>query len=233
MMNTIKIFSAFALFCFLTSFAMAMDSSQKDNREDFSLFSADNAGGDRDTAASLPSSPDTPGKPWVSMTEHEKRNYYLVTTFGPKSSGFSLAGAGIAQARDSVPERGQGMEGFSKRLGSAMSQKIVENTFEFGLGSLLHEDPRYYPSDRPGLMQRVLHAAEEEFIARKDSGGTRIGYTGFIATTAGVIVSRQWYPKADRTAGQYLSSIAISTVLGAAKNIFDEFWPDIKKRLHH
>ena len=227
--------AALAIIGFLSSVGLATDAEgcRAGNTECFSLLNTGSAGGDQ-TAATIPSpTSDASSKAWASMTESEKRHYYLVTTFGPNSLAFSLAGAGMAQAKDSVPEWGQGMEGLSKRFASGLSQKIVERSFEYGLINLFKEDPRYFPSDQSGIMQRTWHAVEEGFISHKDSGGTRIGYSGFITTTAGVIVSRQWYPKADRTAGQYIGAIATSIALSAAKNVFNEFWPDIRKKLHH
>jgi hypothetical protein len=48
----------------------------------------------------------------------------------------------------------------------------------------------------------------------------------------GVCVSRQWYPDACRTAGDYGLASAASFGLDIAQNVFSEFWPDLKKRLH-
>jgi hypothetical protein len=44
---------------------------------------------------------------------------------------------------------------------------------------------------------------------------------------------RQWRPEADRTIGQYAASSAVWLGLDAAKNVFTEFWPDIKRWLRH
>jgi hypothetical protein len=235
MRSTTGILTALAFICFLSTPAISADFDDGMNGAPgyFSLLGS----GPADLSSMETQSPALPPKislePPMPMTGGEKWRYYLKATFELRSYAFSMAGAGIAQARDSVPEWGQGMEGFSKRFGSGFSQKVVEKSVQFGLVNLFDEDPRYFPSCRPGIIRRALHAASEEFISHKDSGGTRIGYTRFMAATTGVLVSRQWYPKADRTAGHYAGAIATSIAVAAAKNLFNEFWPDIKKRLHH
>ena len=163
------------------------------------------------------------------MTGHEKWHFYLESTYGPLSFASSLAGAGINQARDAVPEWGQGVEGYSKRFGSSFCQKAIAKSVQFGLGSLLHEDPRYFSSRHSGIVKRALYAAGQNFISYKDSGGARFSYTRLAGTATGAIISRQWRPEAYRTAGQYIGSIASSIGVEAAKNLAREFWPWKKK----
>jgi hypothetical protein len=163
------------------------------------------------------------------MTGNEKRHFYLKSTYGPLSFVYILAGAGINQARNAVPEWEQGVEGYSKRFGSSFSQKAIAKSVQFGLGSLLHEDPRYFASRHSGIVKRALYAVGQEFISYKDSGGARFAYTRLAGTAAGAIISRQWRPEADRTAGRYIGSIASSIAVEAAKNLIGEFWPRKKR----
>jgi hypothetical protein len=159
------------------------------------------------------------------MTGNEKWHFYLNSAYGPRSFFYNLAGAGIQQARNAVPEWGQGMEGYSKRFGSVFGQKTIAKSVQFGLGSLLHEDPRYFASRHSGIVKRSLYAVGQGFISYKDSGGARFAYSRLAGTAAGAIISRQWHPEADRTAGQYIGAIASSIALEAVKNLAYEFWP--------
>jgi len=167
------------------------------------------------------------------MTDGEKFKFYLTTAYGPGSLLFSMAGSGINQARNSEPQWGQGMEGYSKRLGSSFAQKGVERSIRFGLGALLHEDPRYFAAKRSGVVSRTLHATGESFLAHKDSGGIRPGYAHFIGIISAVYLSRRWHPEIDRKSANQVSAGGISLGLEMARNVFSEFWPDIKKKLHH
>jgi hypothetical protein len=163
------------------------------------------------------------------LTLKGKWKLYLKSTYGPLSFGYRLASAGIDQAQDSVPDWGQGMKGYLKRFGSNFGQGVVDNSTRIGFQAIFHEDPRYLPSGRSGFLCRMAYAVKQEIISRKDSGGVRIGYTRFLATTTGVVVSRQWQPGAERTAGKYMSAIATSIAWDAALNIVSEFWPRKKR----
>ncbi len=162
----------------------------------------------------------------------EKAVYYLRETYGPLSVVSSLAGAGINQARDDVPEWGQGMEGYGKRFSSSFGHKAVKRSIQFGIGAFLHEDPRYFASARSGIWPRAIYAVGQTFVSHKDFGGIRPGYSRFIGIVGGVYVSRQWHPADDRTAEGYISAVASSIGWDVAKSVFAEFWPDLKKLFH-
>jgi hypothetical protein len=166
------------------------------------------------------------------MTNGEKFHYYLRTTYGPQSFFFIAAGSAINQARDSVSAWGQGWDGYGKRFGSAFGQMTIKQSSLFGLKTAFHEDPRYFVSGKSGLWDRSFYAATQVFIAHKDGGGTRPNFTGLASTFAGSYFSRQWHPDSYHTWGDYLSSFGISTGISMAKNVFNEFWPDIKSHLH-
>jgi hypothetical protein len=166
------------------------------------------------------------------LTVKEKWNYLFRSTYEPKSIFFSLAGAGIKQAMDSIPEWGQGMEGYGKRLGSSLSHKIIKRNIYFGAGTLLREDPRYFYSEEQGIWKRSLYAMSRTFVSNKDGGGIRPGYTKFLATFGGAYISRQWQPERKQTVNEYLISSSISIGIDMAKNVFNEFWPDIRNALH-
>jgi hypothetical protein len=169
----------------------------------------------------------------VPLTARGKFSHYLRSTYGPASFGYSFAGSWINQARDTVPEWGQGMEGYGKRFGSSYGQKVVKDSIRLGLVEMLHEDPRYFASGRSGIWQRTEYAIGQTFISHKDSGGTRLAYSRFLSGFAASYVAHQWYPDAYHTTGDYLVGGGISFGLDVAKNVWSEFWPDVRRRLHH
>jgi len=168
-----------------------------------------------------------------SLAGKEKFRFYLRHTAGIQALAYVIMGAGINQAMDSVPEWGQGMEGFGKRLGSRMAARTIKSSVHSGLGALLKEDPRYFYSNRSGIWNRALYATGQVFLAHKDSGGTRFAVSRFAGIWSAAYLSRQWRPREDRTAEQYLISGAIWIGLDMAKTVFSEFWPDIKRKLRH
>jgi hypothetical protein len=165
----------------------------------------------------------------IPLTTEEKLGSLLASFYDVSSVLSSVAGAGIEQARDSVPEWGQGMEGYGKRFASSYGRKAIRRSIQIGIGILMHEDPRYFPSKSSGIWQRSLYAVGRTFVSNKDGGGIRPGYSKFIGRFSGTYISRQWYPEREQTLSKYLSSFAISIGVDAGRNVFNEFWPDLKR----
>jgi hypothetical protein len=241
MQRILGVFTALAFF-FLFSFLLTAaegDSGQISGPCFFSLHAAD--GGSRvQSEPNLPSQTNkAPGtlprvlaKQAAPMTGSEKWRYYLKSSFRPKSFAYSIAVAGIKQARDSVPEWGDGIEGYGKRLASSFGQKIVSHSIRIGLDGLLHQDSRYFASGRSGIWSRIFYAWGQTFVVRKDSGGKRIAFSRFAGDFGAAYISRQWHPDSYHTTSEYLTSGITSVGVDAAKNVFNEFWPDIKRRIH-
>jgi hypothetical protein len=166
------------------------------------------------------------------LTAKDKLRYMLRSTYEPVSIMSSLAGAGIKQATDFVPEWGQGMEGYGKRFASSYGNKVIRRSIQTGLGILMHEDPRYFPSGHSDIWQRSLYAASRTLVSNKDNGGIRPGYSKLIGTVSAVCISRQWYPERMRTPREYFWSSVISMGVDVGRNVFNEFWPDLKRMMH-
>ncbi|HSW40014.1 MAG TPA: hypothetical protein VLL97_11030 [Acidobacteriota bacterium] len=161
------------------------------------------------------------------LTAREKTAYYL-KLYGPASISTSVFIAGMNQARDRIPEWGQGMAGYGRRFSSTYGQKAINRSIRFGMQYLLKEDPRYRPSGNSGFFNRALHAVSRRFISNKDQGGTRPGYSYFLGLAGGVYISRQWHPPAHRTVSGYISSAAIVIGIDAMLNMFQEFKPELR-----
>ncbi len=191
--------------------------------------SSDSSASNNQAPQSLPRATVQP----APLTPHEKFRYYLRTTYGPASFGYTFLGAWINQARDNVPEWGQGADGYAHRFGSSFGQKMIKNTMRLGLVDMMHEDPRYFASNRSGIWNRTKYAIGQTFISHKDSGGTRFAYSRFIASFSASYLAHQWYPDNYHTTGDYLSGGAISIAIDMGKNVWSEFWPDVRRKLHH
>lgn len=242
-----RLFIPCAVLCLVSSLAMAEDTDPGQNYQihRFTLNVSDPSN-QNPTFNNLPSTNNqtprsqAPGSlPRVAtvqpapMTGHEKLRHYLRTTYGPASWGYTAFTAGVSQANGTVNQWGGGMEGYGKRYGSSFGQRAIYRSIWQGLGYLAHEDPRYFRSNQSGIWSRSFYAAKQSFISHKDSGGTRIGYTKIIGAFGAGTISRQWYPDSYHTASDYVTAGFISLGWNMAKNTFNEFWPDIRKWLHH
>jgi hypothetical protein len=179
----------------------------------------------------VPTVPVTPPPSFTPLTPQGKFDFYVRKTFGLVAIGRSLSLAGINQWRDDPTEWGQGMEGYGRRLASKFGHHTLRRTIQLGAGVWLHEDPRYFRSERTGFWPRTTHAVTSVFITRKDDGGSRFAYSRLIAVFAAALISRTWHPEESRTVKNGLTNGAISLGWDVGNKVFEEFWPDIRRRL--
>jgi len=155
----------------------------------------------------------------------------MIDPFTFVSAGFT---AGIGQATNSFMEYGQGASGFGKRYGAAFADNADSNFFSnFAYPVLFKQDPRYFRVGEGPIKARIYSAFEQEFVARKDSGGHTFSYENVLgAITAGTI-SNTYYPQSERGVGLTASRAAIALGYGCLGDIFLEFWPDIEQKFFH
>ena len=167
------------------------------------------------------------------LTTGEKLRLYATSTYGPTSLLRSGLGAAYGQARDKEPEWGQGLEGYGKRYASRFGQHVVKRTIMFGVGSMLHEDPRYYYSEKTGFLPRLNHAVTHTFITRKDDGSEAPAYGRFAGAFGGGLISRTWHPESSDSLTDGLRSGAVSIGIDVGFRAFHEFWPDVRRVVLH
>jgi hypothetical protein len=178
-----------------------------------------------------PTVPATTTFSFTPLTPQGKFDFYLRKTFGLVAIGRSLSLAGINQWRDDPTEWGQGMEGYGRRFASKFGHHTIRRTIQLGAGIWLREDPRYFRSERTGFGPRTSHAVTSVFITRKDDGGSRFAYSRLIAVFGAALISRTWQPEDSRTVKNGLTNGAISLGWDVGNKVFEEFWPDIRRRL--
>ena len=175
------------------------------------------------------SSPD----PSVPLAIGGKFALYLKRTYGLGAFLKSGAIAGIKQSQNQPVEWGRGWDGYRDRFGSSMGQRAVANTISFGVGELRGEDPRYFPSGQTSTSARAGSALAQTFVVHTDHGGRTVAIGRIAGALGGGFVSRTWQPGDHGILRPGVRSGAISLASGAVSNVIREFWPDIKKHLHH
>lgn len=149
---------------------------------------------------------------------------------------FASAGitAGLGQATNSFAQYGQGASGFGKRYGAGLADNADSNFFSnFVYPSLFKQDPRYFRVGEGPVKRRLWIALEEEFVARKDSGGHTFHFSNVLgAFTAGAI-SNAYYPPNDRGFELTVSRAATALGYGCLGDVLLEFWPDVDKKWFH
>ena len=138
------------------------------------------------------------------------------------------------QAENADPSYGQGFKGYAKRYGAAFADTTVEN-FMVGavFPSLLHQDPRYFQSGKGGFWHRAGFAAARIFVTRTDSGKRQFNYSEWAGSAIAAALSTTYHPAQDRNAAS-AANVWVTQLWGDALSFeIKEFWPDIKRKLHH
>jgi hypothetical protein len=161
------------------------------------------------------------------LTQGERFHHFVTGTFNAESVLRAAAGAAILQATNTPSEWGQGGDGYARRFANDYAQHVIRQTIMYGAADLLHEDNRYFPSERTGAMPRLKYAVESTFLARKDDGTRRLSWSRLGAIAATAFISREWQPPSTR--GPEHAAASFGTVVGAEAgfNIAREFFPKI------
>jgi hypothetical protein len=168
------------------------------------------------------------------LTTRQKFKLVALGTFDPVEYPYVGMLAGISQAENSDPSYGQGFKGYAKRYGAGFADTTVEN-FMVGaaLPSLLHEDPRYFQSGKGGFWHRSGYALARMVFTRTDSGKRQFNYSEWAGSAVAAAISTTYHPAQDRNAAN-AANVWVTQLWGDALSFeIKEFWPDIKRKLHH
>jgi hypothetical protein len=147
---------------------------------------------------------------------------------------FLLAGvlAGIGQAENSLPEYGQGVQGYAKRFGGEYGDYFIGNFLGNAvLASVMHEDPRYYQKSHGSYLRRALWASSGTVWCKRDNGTWGPNYANVFGNLTGAAIANVYYPESDRTVGATIGRGFSVTAQGIIGSEVIEFWPDIVR--HH
>jgi hypothetical protein len=161
----------------------------------------------------------------------DKLRYHALGLWGLWPLGGTLAYAGLLQELNAPKEWGDGWPAYGRRVASTEAGGVIHGVLAFGLDTTLHQDPRYFRSDRKGLFRRMAHAVRDTVLTHRDSGGETFSTWRVGSAYGEAFISNLWYP--DR-----LDTVRLGFVQGSLRMGFDmvtnlssEFWPDIKKKL--
>lgn len=156
--------------------------------------------------------------------------------------------AAIDQANRSEPGYGQGWVGYAKRYGATMGDSTIEN-FMTGavLPSILHQDPRFYQSERGGFFARSGYAMSRIVVTRSDSGHAQFNYSEIFGSGVAAAISTYTYHPgstyistptnphvfvpSDKTFSNTLSVWGTQVSLDTVTILVKEFWPDVHRKL--
>jgi hypothetical protein len=133
---------------------------------------------------------------YVRPTQRTMVTNYAFDTFGPYPVVGAALAAGVDQFTNSPPEWNQGVEGYSKRIGSNFGIAAVTTTTRYGLAQAFREDTMYYRCECNGFFPRLSHAAISTLTGRHGEDGHRVfSIPALVAPYAGTMTAVYgWYP---------------------------------------
>ncbi len=168
------------------------------------------------------------------MTVKEKFFEATQDSFDYSSIFLPAAVAGFNDARRSTPEFGHGGIAYGRYLWhSAVDQTIENYTVEFIVPAITHEDPRYYTKGHGGFLKRTGYSLSRVVVTRSDNDREVFNSSEIFGALGGAGISNLYYPSAERTVGNTMTTFGTSIGIDALTFMVHEFWPDINGALFH
>jgi len=183
-----------------------------------------------------PLKPETLEAPYQSFTPRQYLRWFTTNTMDPANLVGGIFQSALGTAPNRPREYGPHWGGFADRYGMGMTRSVTGNAIEAGVGLILRQDPRYFRlPDRP-FKARVGNVLRLAFAARGGGGSFGPAYARYMALFGNNFVSNSW--RVHSEANSHDALLRTSEGFGGllASNAFEEFWPDVKKRVlrkHH
>ena len=166
--------------------------------------------------------------PYLPLSSQEKFDHFVRYTYSPYTFINAAYNATYAHMVGDPNAYGGGMEGWGKRMGSAMAGTEARSFFGWFLfPTLLHQDPRYFPAYKGSVLQRSLHAVSRVLVTRNDDGVSTVNTSGLLGIAFTESLQNAWLPENRRGFGITMSRIAGSMQGCATTYMLKEFTPDI------
>ena len=166
-------------------------------------------------------------KDFRPLTQAERNRLYFSTMVNPLSFARCAFSSGIDQWNDKPTEWEQGASGYGKRFANIWGQYSIQRTVTYGLGSVLHEDTRYFNSGKQGLWPRTGYALGSGVLARHDDGTLHFSISQVGGVAAGAFLARTWLPASQHSAGDAAVSFGITMGSNIGMGVVKEFLPDL------
>jgi hypothetical protein len=167
---------------------------------------------------------------YTPLSTRCKFNLFVKQTHEPSTFVSAAFQATLDQAEDQWPEYGGGVQGWGKRFGATLadteSRRFIQTV---ALSTILHQDPRYFPSPKKSLISRSWYAATRVVITRNDSGNNTFNTSELLGTLFTSSLQNSYYPRRERNFSETMNRFTGALSSDAIGNLQREFMPDIKR----
>jgi hypothetical protein len=186
------------------------------------------------------------------LTRGEKFHLFVKSAFDPVTIGVVGVQAALSQGENEFPAYGQGAQGYGKRFGASLADEVSSGFWSnYFYPVLLKEDPRYFRLGEGSFEHRLGYGVAQEFVCHTDKGGRSFNFSNVLGAFTSGGISNLYYPgntlirtipatpttpampvyENDRGAVLTLSRATIALGYGTLGGLFDEFWPDIQRKI--
>ena len=160
---------------------------------------------------------------------HDKFGLYWHQAVNP--AGFALpaitAGYRMANPLQGYPHKwNAGAGAFARLYGDGLARRQSQEAAIFLVAAAVHEDPRYWPSEKPGVARRITHALAFTVVDKSDSGRNMPALSNFAGAGASGFVGAAYLPRGFDDFIHVGQRSAVSFGLLGAWNVVNEFCPE-------
>lgn len=98
---------------------------------------------------------------------------------------------------------------------------------------VLRQDVRYFEAEKGSIARRIGSAASRSVITRGRSGARQFNASEIGGSAIAAGLSNLYYTPAERTVAGTLTRWGTQLIWDTVSNEMKEFWPDIRRTLHH
>lgn len=171
----------------------------------------------------------------ASLSAGQKIELAFRSGIDPFTFAAAFLVAGYHEALDDDTGFGWGAEGYGKRAGAAYLDAFDGGMIGNGiLPAVLHQDPRFFRMGHGSFSRRFFYAVSTSYICRHDNTGKwEPNYSNVGGNIIAGAISNLYYPSQNSGWGQAISNGFIVTTEGTIGGVFQEFWPDISRKVLH
>jgi hypothetical protein len=167
------------------------------------------------------------------IANDQRLKWFIENTLGPRSLVAGVVSAGVGTGLDRPREYGGGGQGFYRRYEMRLAGISAGNAMEATLGAIWKEDPRYYRVPKEPFTARVRNVIEMAFVAYRSDGNFAPAYARYIGIAGSNFLANSWRAQSEANLHDAVLRTCVGFLARMGSNTFQEFWPDVKRRMFH
>jgi hypothetical protein len=141
--------------------------------------------------------------------------------------------AGLYMIDHDHPDFGEGVSGFARYYGTSTADQVIGNMLTEGFMAVaFHEDPRYFRRSHGPKWGRLGYALTRVLVCKTDHGNPTFNFAEVVGNSMGASISNLYYAD-QRGLSPTMTRAGTQIATDALSNAIKEFWPDVKRHLHH